>query len=81
MRRGLDTLLFNLLVLGSLCDRMGRMWRRRNSDLYIIEITTNAPLPTGFSRQEESQKREDAKGEWQRRQTIQWDIIEMTRRN
>lgn len=58
VRRGLDTLLFNLLVLGSLCNKMGRMWRRRNSDLYIIEITTNAPKPTGFSRQEEAQNQE-----------------------
>ncbi|XP_067057901.1 E3 ubiquitin-protein ligase rnf213-alpha-like isoform X3 [Acropora muricata] len=62
VRRGLDTLLFNLLVLGSLCDRMGRMWRRRNSDLYIIEITTNAPLPTGFSTQEEAQNQERQRG-------------------
>ncbi|XP_068735057.1 LOW QUALITY PROTEIN: E3 ubiquitin-protein ligase rnf213-alpha-like [Montipora capricornis] len=54
VRRGLDTLLFNLLVLGSLCDKMGRLWRKRNSDLYIIEITTATPLPTGFSREEEN---------------------------
>ena len=58
MRRGLDTLLFNLLVLGSLCDKLGRLWRRRSSDLYIIETTTNAPLPTGFSREEEAQNQE-----------------------
>ena len=58
VRRGLDTLLFNLLVLGSLCNKMGRMWRRRNSDLYVIEITTNAHLPTGFSREEEIQNQE-----------------------
>ena len=58
VRQGLDTLLFNLLVLGSLCDKMGRLWRRRSSDLYIIEITTNAPLPTGFSRDEEAQNQE-----------------------
>ncbi|XP_068759451.1 E3 ubiquitin-protein ligase rnf213-alpha-like isoform X4 [Montipora capricornis] len=58
VRRGLDTLLFNLLVLGSLCDKMGRLWRRRTSDLYIIEITTNAPLPTGFSRQEQAKNQE-----------------------
>ena len=37
---------------------MGRLWRRRSSDLYIIEITTNAPLPAGFSREEEAQNQE-----------------------
>ncbi|XP_015765580.1 PREDICTED: E3 ubiquitin-protein ligase RNF213-like [Acropora digitifera] len=62
VRRGLDTLLFNLLVLGSLCDKMGRLWRRRNSDLYVIEITTNAHLPTGFSREEEVQNQETQSG-------------------
>ena len=55
MRRGLDTLLFNLLVLGCLCDRMGRVWRRRSTDLYIVEVTTAAPLPMGFTREEEAQ--------------------------
>ena len=55
MRRGLDTLLFNLLVLGYLCDKMGRVWRRRSTDLYIIEITTSAPLPMGFTREEEAE--------------------------
>lgn len=58
MRRGLDTLLFNLLVLGSLRDKMGRLWRRRSTDLYVIEITTAAPLPTGFSRDEEAEYQE-----------------------
>ena len=55
MRRGLDALIFNLLVLGYLCDKMGRVWRRRSTDLYIIEITTAAPLPMSFSREEEAQ--------------------------
>ncbi|KAJ7339383.1 hypothetical protein OS493_005778 [Desmophyllum pertusum] len=55
MRRGLDTLLFNLLVLGSLCDKMGRVWRRRSTDLYVLEITTAAPLPMGFTREEEAE--------------------------
>lgn len=62
MRRGLDTLLFNLLVLGSLCDKMGRVWRRRSTDLYVIEITTAAPLPTGLSREEEAESQEVSKG-------------------
>ena len=55
MRRGLDALLFKLLVLGYLCDKMGRVWRRRSTDLYVIEITTAAPLPMGFTREEEAQ--------------------------
>ncbi|XP_022796393.1 E3 ubiquitin-protein ligase rnf213-alpha-like isoform X3 [Stylophora pistillata] len=55
MRRGLDTLIFNLLVLGYLCDKMGRVWRRRSTDMYVIEITTVAPLPMGFTREEEAQ--------------------------
>ncbi|XP_068731195.1 E3 ubiquitin-protein ligase rnf213-alpha-like [Montipora capricornis] len=59
VRCGLDTLLFNLLVLGSLCDKMGRLWRRRNSDLYIIEITKATPLPTGFSREEEKAQNQE----------------------
>lgn len=62
MRRGLDTLLFNLFVLGSLYDKMGRLWRRRNTDLYVIEITTAAPLPSGFSREEETESQEVSKG-------------------
>ncbi|PFX17552.1 E3 ubiquitin-protein ligase RNF213, partial [Stylophora pistillata] len=53
MRRGLDTLLFNLLVLGYLCDKMGRVWRRRTTDLYVIEVTTAAPLPMGLTKEEE----------------------------
>lgn len=55
VRRGLDTLLFNLLVLGCLRDQLGRVWRRRSTDLYIIEITTAAPLPTGLPMEEEFQ--------------------------
>ena len=55
MRRGLETLIFNLLVLGYLCDKMGRVWRRRSTDLYIFEITTAAPLPMSFTREEEAQ--------------------------
>ncbi|KAJ7339375.1 hypothetical protein OS493_005769 [Desmophyllum pertusum] len=55
IRRGLDTLLFNLLVLGSICDKMGRVWRRRSTDLYVLEITTAAPMPMGFTREEEAE--------------------------
>ncbi|XP_068694638.1 E3 ubiquitin-protein ligase rnf213-alpha-like [Montipora foliosa] len=37
---GLDSLLFNLLVLGVLKSSSGQVWRRRTSDLYVIELTT-----------------------------------------
>lgn len=38
MKEGLDTFLFNLVILGLLCDSKGRVWRKRSSDLYVIEI-------------------------------------------
>jgi hypothetical protein len=34
---GVDNLLFNLLVLGSITDRTGHVWTRLPSDLYVIE--------------------------------------------
>ena len=40
VRGGLDTLLFNLLILGALKNSSGQIWRRRSSDLYVIEITS-----------------------------------------
>ncbi|KAJ7339548.1 hypothetical protein OS493_005948 [Desmophyllum pertusum] len=40
VRGGLDTLLFNLLVLGVLKSSSGQVWRRRSSDLYVIELTS-----------------------------------------
>ena len=36
---GLDAFLFNLLVLGSVTDSAGRVWRRRPTDLYVVEVT------------------------------------------
>ncbi|XP_078382607.1 E3 ubiquitin-protein ligase rnf213-alpha-like isoform X3 [Oculina patagonica] len=39
----LETLLFNLLILGELTDDRGRVWRRNPYDLYILEITDPAP--------------------------------------
>ena len=39
VKSGLDTLLFNLLVLGVLESSSGQVWRRRPSDLYVIELT------------------------------------------
>ena len=40
MKSGLDALLFNLLILGVLKSSNGKVWRRRVSDLYVIELTT-----------------------------------------
>ena len=39
----LDTLLFNLLILGELTDNRGRVWRRNPYDFYILEITYTPP--------------------------------------
>ena len=43
---GLDTLLFNLLVLGVLESSSGQVWRRRPSDLYVIELTSGPSQST-----------------------------------
>lgn len=43
VRTGLDTLLFNLFILGALKSCTGQIWRRRSSDLYVIEITSGLP--------------------------------------
>lgn len=34
-------MLFNLVVLGVLQDTSGRLWRRRSTDLYVVELTSN----------------------------------------
>ena len=36
---GLDSFLFNLLVLGEISDSEGYVWRKRPNDLYVVEIT------------------------------------------
>ena len=35
----MDTLLFNLLILQTVCDSRGRVWRVNFKDLYAIEVT------------------------------------------
>lgn len=40
VKSGFDSLLFNLLILGVLKSGSGQVWRRRLSDLYLIELTT-----------------------------------------
>jgi len=37
VQEGVDYLLFNLLVLGSITDRDGYVWTRSPTDLYVIE--------------------------------------------
>ena len=39
VHEGIDHLLFNLLILGGLCDSHGRVWRCKPQDLYVIEMT------------------------------------------
>ncbi|XP_077863042.1 E3 ubiquitin-protein ligase rnf213-alpha-like [Saccoglossus kowalevskii] len=38
VKSGVNELLFNLIVLGGLTDKHGRVWRRHPFDLYVIEI-------------------------------------------
>ncbi|XP_033121706.1 E3 ubiquitin-protein ligase rnf213-alpha-like [Anneissia japonica] len=37
--RGLDHLLFNLLILNTICAQDGLVWRRNCYDLYLVEVT------------------------------------------
>ena len=37
MQEGVDDFLFNIVVLGSLTDQEGYVWRRSIYDLYVIE--------------------------------------------
>ncbi|XP_046860850.1 E3 ubiquitin-protein ligase rnf213-alpha-like [Xenia sp. Carnegie-2017] len=39
--KGLDDFLFKLLILGSVKDNNGNIWRRKTTDLYIVEHTTD----------------------------------------
>ncbi|XP_072029083.1 E3 ubiquitin-protein ligase rnf213-alpha-like [Amphiura filiformis] len=39
VKDGLDHLLFNLLILGGLCNSHGKAWKRKPQDLYVVEIT------------------------------------------
>ncbi|XP_065676801.1 E3 ubiquitin-protein ligase rnf213-alpha-like isoform X2 [Hydra vulgaris] len=41
VREGLDSFLFNLVVLGSLKTSTGKVWRMNSNDTCIIEITIN----------------------------------------
>ena len=39
--KGLDNFLFKLVVLRSVKDHSGNVWRRKSTDMYVIEITTD----------------------------------------
>ncbi|XP_046861644.1 E3 ubiquitin-protein ligase rnf213-alpha-like [Xenia sp. Carnegie-2017] len=39
--KGLDDILFKLLILGSVKDNDGNIWRRKTTDLYVVEHTTD----------------------------------------
>jgi len=52
VKGGLDTLLFNLLVLGVLESSSGQVWRRRPSDLYVIELTSGPSQTTNETNNE-----------------------------
>ena len=39
--RGLDNFLFKLLILQVVRDQNGNVWRRRPTDMYVVEITTD----------------------------------------
>lgn len=35
----MDTILFSLLILQSVCDSLGRVWRIHPNQLYAVEVT------------------------------------------
>ncbi len=37
VQEGVDDLLFNLLILGSITDKEGYVWRKSCADLYVVE--------------------------------------------
>ena len=39
MVKAVDCFLFSILVLGYFTDRRGKLWRRKHSHLYMIELT------------------------------------------
>ncbi|XP_077980164.1 E3 ubiquitin-protein ligase rnf213-alpha-like [Glandiceps talaboti] len=42
VHRGVDDFLFNLIILGGICNLHGHVWRRNPWDLYVIEITSTS---------------------------------------
>ena len=39
--KGLDNFLFKLVILRAVKDYSGNVWRRRSTDMYVVEITTD----------------------------------------
>ena len=39
--KGLDNFLFKLVILRAVKDHDGNVWRRRPTDMYVIEMTTD----------------------------------------
>ncbi|XP_028416584.1 E3 ubiquitin-protein ligase rnf213-alpha-like [Dendronephthya gigantea] len=39
--KGLDNILFQLLILRVVKDKSGNVWRRKSTDMYVVEITTD----------------------------------------
>ncbi|XP_053396017.1 E3 ubiquitin-protein ligase rnf213-alpha-like [Mercenaria mercenaria] len=50
VQKGIDYLLFNLLILGCLMDKTGYVWRKLETDLYLIETM---PIMTPVAEKQE----------------------------
>ncbi|XP_053396011.1 E3 ubiquitin-protein ligase rnf213-alpha-like [Mercenaria mercenaria] len=50
VQEGIDYLLFNLLILGCLVDKTGYVWRKLDTDLYLIETM---PIMTPIAEKQE----------------------------
>ena len=44
--KGLDNFLFKLVILRVVKDHSGNVWRRKSTDMYVVEITTDKLFET-----------------------------------
>ena len=44
--KGLDDFLFKLVILRAVKDHSGNVWRRKSTDMYVVEITTDKLFET-----------------------------------
>ena len=44
--KGLDNFLFKLVILRAVKDQSGNVWRRKPTDMYVVEITTDKLFET-----------------------------------
>ncbi len=44
--KGLDNFLFKLVILRAVKDHSGNVWRRKPTDMYVVEITTDKSFET-----------------------------------